>query len=84
MTICSQTRAARISAAATNPAQQNTSCTVEKLDDVCKIHVVLQDDVPVHLHQRQSYEEHIVRRGHVRSCPDGLPDGEHIIVHQLC
>ena len=82
--VYSQTCAAYISAAAANSAPQNRSCTVEKLDDVCKIHVVLQDDVPVHFHQGQGYEEHVVCRGNVCSCPDGLPDGEHVVVHQLC
>lgn len=31
--------------------------TVEELNDVGEIHVVLQDDVPVDLHQRQGDEE---------------------------
>lgn len=59
-------------------------CTIEKLDDVCKIHVVLQDDVPVHLHQGQGYEEHVVSGGDVSSSPDGLPDSKDVLIHQLC
>lgn len=71
-------------AAAPNSAQQSTRCTVEKLDDVSEIHVVLQDDVSVHLHQGQGYEEHVVSRGDVSSSPDGFPDSKDVVIHQLC
>lgn len=57
--------------------------TVEKLDDVGEVHVVLQDDVPVDLHQRQGDEEDKVTRGDTLGGPDGFPDCEHVIVHQL-
>lgn len=57
--------------------------TIEELNDVCEVHVVLQDDVPVHLHQRQGDEEDKVTRGDVLGCPDGFPDCEHVIIHQL-
>ena len=57
--------------------------TVEKLDDVGEVHVVLQDDVPVDLHQRQDDEEDKVTRGDTLGGPDGFPDCEHVIVHQL-
>ena len=57
--------------------------TIEELDDVSEVHVVLQDDVPVDLHQRQSNEEDKVTRGSILSRPDGFPDREHVLVHQL-
>lgn len=57
--------------------------TVEKLNDVSEVHVVLQDDVPVDLHQRQGDEEDKVTRGDTLGGPDGFPDCEHVIVHQL-
>lgn len=57
--------------------------TVEELNDVGEVHVVLQDDVPVDLHQCQGDEEDKVTRGGIPGCPDGLPDCKHIIIHQL-
>lgn len=36
--------------------------TVEELDDVSEVHVVLQDDVPVNLDQCQGNEEDKVTR----------------------
>lgn len=57
--------------------------TIEELNDVGEVHVVLQDDVSVHLHQRQGDEEDKVTRGDMLGCPDGFPDCEHVIIHQL-
>lgn len=57
--------------------------TVEELDDVCEVHVVLQDDVPVDFHQRQGNEEDKVTGRDALGCPDGFPDGKHIVVHEL-
>lgn len=57
--------------------------TVEELDDVSEVHVVLQDDVPVDLHQRQGNEEDKVTRRDTLGRPDGFPDCKHVIVHQL-
>lgn len=57
--------------------------TVEKLNDVGEVHVVLQNDVPVDLHQCQCDEEDKVAGGGVLRCPDGLPYRKHIVIHQL-
>lgn len=57
--------------------------TIEEFNNVSKVHVVLQDDVPVDLHQRQSNEEDKVTRGGKLSRPDSFPDCKHIIIHQL-
>lgn len=66
----------------------NVSCkasrfTVEELDDVSEVHVVLQDDVPVDLHQRQSNEEHEVTGRDALGGPDSFPHCKHVIVHKL-
>lgn len=58
--------------------------TIKKFDDVCEIHVVLQDDVTVDLHQRQRDEQDIVGGRHVFGCPDGLPNREDIIIDEFC
>lgn len=57
--------------------------TIEEFNDVSEVHVVLQDDVPVDLHQSQGNEEDKVTRGDILSCPDGFPDCKHILIHQL-
>lgn len=57
--------------------------TIEELNNVSEVHVVLQDDVPVDLHQRQGNEEDKVTRRDVLGCPDGFPDCKHVIIHQL-
>lgn len=57
--------------------------TIEELDDVREVHVVLQDDVPVDFHQRQGDEEDKVTGRDALGCPDGFPDGKHIVVHEL-
>lgn len=57
--------------------------TIEELDDVCEVHVVLQDDVPVNFHQGKCNEEDVVRRGDVSCSPDGLPHRENIIIYKF-
>lgn len=58
--------------------------TIKKLDDVCEIHVVFQDDISIHFHKRQSNEEHKMFWGSVLGCPDGFPQGEHVVIDHLC
>ena len=58
--------------------------TIKELDDVGEVHVVVQDDVPVVLHQGQGQEEHKVAGADVLGCPDRLPHAEHVWVQQLC
>ena len=55
--------------------------TIEELDDVCEVHVVLQNDVSVDLHQREGDEQPKMAGGDVLGSPDGLPHREHIIVN---
>lgn len=57
--------------------------TVEELDDVGEVHVVLQDDVPVDFHQRQGDEEDKVTGRDALGRPDGFPHGKHVVVHEL-
>lgn len=57
--------------------------TIEELNDVSEVHVVLQDDVPVDLHQGQGNEEDKVTRRDTLGCPDGFPDCKYIIIHKL-
>lgn len=64
--------------------EEQAYLTIEELNDVREVHVVFQDNVPIHLHQRQSNEEHKVFRGGVLSCPDRFPQGEDVIVHHFC
>ena len=59
------------------------SLTIEELDDVREVHVIVQDDVPVVLYQGQGQKEEEMGGGHVFGTPDGLPSYEHVIVHQL-
>lgn len=58
--------------------------TIEELNDVSEVHVVLQDDVPVELHKCQGNEEDKVTRRDTLGCPDGFPDCKYIIIHKLC
>lgn len=60
------------------------SLTVKKLDDICEIHVVFEDNISVHFHKCQSKKEHKVFRGSVLGCPDGFPQGEHVVIDHLC
>lgn len=57
--------------------------TIEELNDVSEVHVVLQDDVPVDLHKCQGNEEDKVTRRDTLGCPDGFPDCKYIIIHKL-
>lgn len=63
----------------------NFSCslTVKKFDDVCEVHVVVQDDVPVHLHQGQCNEEDEVLGRDAGGHPDDLPYCKHILIEKL-
>ena len=58
--------------------------TVKELDDVGEVHVVVQDDVSVELHEGQCQEEHKVAGADVLRRPDCLPHREHVRVQQLC
>lgn len=57
--------------------------TVEKLDDVSEVHVVVADDLSVDLHQGQGDEQDKVLRRDVPGCPDHLPHSKHILVQQF-
>lgn len=57
--------------------------TVEEFDDICEIHVVVNDDFSIKLHQRQCYEQYVVGGTYVFGCPYRLPNWEHIVVHQF-
>lgn len=57
--------------------------TVEKLDDVCEVHVVLQDNVPVDFDQCKGNEEDKVTGRDTFGRPDGFPHGKHVVVHEL-
>lgn len=57
--------------------------TIEELNDISEVHVVLQDDVPVDLHQCQGNKEDKVTRGDILGGPYGFPDCKHVLIHQL-
>ena len=61
----------------------SNSITVEELDDVGEVHVVVDDDVTVVLDQRECDEEHKVGGAYVLRRPDELPHAEHVVVLQL-
>lgn len=67
-----------------SPAPAPPLGTIEELDDVCEVHVVLQDDISVDLYQCQRDEQDIVGRGHMLSGPNSLPHGEDVVIDQLC
>ncbi len=48
--------------------------TVEEFDDICEIHVVVNDDFSIKLHQRQCYEQYVVGGTYVFGCPYRLPN----------
>jgi len=58
--------------------------TIKEANDVGEVHVIVDDDLAVELDESECYEEDQVRRAHVLSGPDRLPDREHIVIHQLC
>lgn len=58
--------------------------TVKEFDDVCEIHIVLQDDVTVDLHESQRDEQDVVGGRDMLGRPDGLPDREDIIIDEFC
>ena len=53
------------------------------LDDVGEVHVVVNDDITVSFHERQSYEQVEVSRADVFGRPDRLPHVEDIFVFEL-
>lgn len=57
--------------------------TVEELDDVSEVHVVVDDDLTVNCYQRQGKKEDKVPRGNPGRHPDHLPDGKHVLVQEL-
>ena len=61
-----------------------TSLTIEKFDNVCKVHVIVEYDVSVILHQRQSDEENEMWGADVTSRPDRLPNRKHVVIQKLC
>lgn len=58
--------------------------TIEELDDVSEVHVVVDDDLTVNCNQSQGKKEDKVPWGNSGRHPDHLPDGEHILVQELC
>lgn len=58
--------------------------TVEELDDVSEVHVVVHDDLTVNCNQSQGKKEDKVAGGNPGRHPDHLPDGEHVLVQELC
>lgn len=57
--------------------------TVEELDDVREVHVVVDDDLTVNGDQSQGQKEDKVPRGNPGGHPDHLPDGEDVLVQEL-
>lgn len=57
--------------------------TIEKFDYICKVHIIVDDDVPISLHKSQRHKQIEMRRAHVFGRPDRLPDSEHVTVDEL-
>ena len=57
-----------------------STLTIKELDDFREVHVVIDDDFPIVLHQRKSNEENEMRRTEVLCYPDRLPHAEDIFV----
>jgi len=47
---------------------------IEKLDDICEVHIPVQDDVPVVFNHCQSHEEKKLAGNEESRGPNGLPD----------
>lgn len=58
--------------------------TVEELDDVSEVHVIVDDDFTVNCNQSQGKKEDKVPRGNPGCHPYYLPDGKHVLVQELC
>ena len=58
--------------------------TIEELDDVGEVHVVVQDDIAIVLHQSEGDKQHHLTGGTVLGRPDGLPYGKGVVIHQFC
>ena len=56
---------------------------VEELDDVCKVHVSVHDDVSVVLDERQRHEQVKMVGDDVRRRPNCFPDEEDLAVGEL-
>lgn len=56
---------------------------IEELDDVCKVHFPIENNVPVGLDQRQSDKEIEVRWYHMLWSPYGLPHHVSVPVREL-
>lgn len=56
---------------------------VEELDDIGEVHVVVEDYVPIILHQGKCNEKDKVTRSYTTSHPNRFPHAEHVFVHQL-
>lgn len=59
-------------------------CTVEKLDYVSEVHVVVDDDFTVVLNKCQSNKENKVWGTDVFSRPNRLPHSKDVIIDQFC
>lgn len=57
--------------------------TIEELDDVGEVHVVLTYNLSVGLHQGQGNEQDKVLRRDVPGGPDHFPHCEHVLIQQL-
>jgi len=55
--------------------------TVEELDDVGKVHAVINDNLSVILDERKSYKQNEMRRADVPCHPYRLPDHEDIVIN---
>ena len=67
----------------THMSRTSYALTVKELDDICEVHVIIDDDLSVILDERESDEENEVRRADVLSNPDALPHQKHVLVQQL-
>lgn len=57
--------------------------TIEKLDYICEVHVVVQNNVTVVLHKCQSNKQDKVAWADMLGCPNCLPNGENIWVQEF-
>lgn len=61
----------------------NRPLTVKELDDVCKVHPVHDNDIPVSLQQGQRQEQHKLTTGHVLGRPNALPRRKDVRIDHL-
>lgn len=67
-----------------SPASEYRLFTIEKFDNVSKIHIVLQNNVTIIFDQCQGYEQNEIGRRNMFGTPNGLPNAENIFVQQFC